>query len=184
MGAKIDQKSIRKWNPRRDACFGDRRTPQGAPRRPQDGPETLQDAARSSQDAPKMPPRRPKTHPRRPKTTPRGAQDGPRRPQDSGTKGSQKRSEAQSPPDLDFGAFRGGFGSFFGRILEGFKVDFGRFRGKTKILFLLYASGALSRPKPPKTTRCPRKLKPKQDRRRQTQTDTKTTLGPRKLKQH
>ena len=60
--------------------------------------------------------------------SPKTPQDAPRTPQDTprrGKNGSQKLSEAQSPPDLDFGAFWAGFGSVFGRILERFRVDLG-----------------------------------------------------------
>ena len=78
MGVKIEQKSIRNRNPRRDACFCDRKTPQGAPRRPQDAPETLQDATGRSQDAPKTPQDGPETAPRRPPGSPRGPRTPPR----------------------------------------------------------------------------------------------------------
>ena len=101
------------------------RRPRTPPRRPKMPPRRAQDAPRRPQDAPKTPQDAPKTRPRRPKAAPRDAQDGPRRPKTQEKKGFQKRSEAQSPPDLDFGAFRGGFWTVFGMILEGFRVDLG-----------------------------------------------------------
>ena len=132
VGTKIEQTSIGKSGPRRDVSFCDPKTPQEATKTPQDAPKTPQDAPKTRPRRPKTPPRRAQDAPRRAQYAPKTPQDGlkrrtkrPKTPQDAGKKGFQKRSEAQSPPDLDFGAFWGGFWTVFGMILEGFRVDLG-----------------------------------------------------------
>ena len=132
VGTKIEQTSIGKSRPRRDVSFCDPKTPQEATKTPQDAPKTPQDAPKTRPRRPKTPPRRAQDAPRRAQYAPKTPQDGlkrrtkrPKTPQDAGKKGFQKRSEAQSPPDLDFGAFWGGFWTVFGMILEGFRVDLG-----------------------------------------------------------
>ena len=132
VGTKIEQTSIGKSRPRRDVSFCDPKTPQEATKTPQDAPKTPRDAPKTRPRRSQMPPRRAQDTPRRAQDAPKTPQGGPKRrtrrpktPQDAGKKGFQKRSEAQSPPDLDFGAFRGGFWTVFGMILEGFRVDLG-----------------------------------------------------------
>ena len=126
-----------------------------------------QDAPKTSQDAP----RRPKTPQGRPKTAPRPCQDGsktppdaprrlqvgpqrrakaPKTPPDPRKTETQKRSEAQSIPDLVFRRFLGGFWSVFGWIWEGFGDDFGSL--EVDFSRILGAS-----PKPQETTRRHRK---------------------------
>ena len=105
------------------------RSHQDAPGRSQNAPRRAQDAPKTPQDIPKLRPKRPKTRPRRPKTAPRGAQNDPRRPKTQEQKAFRKRSEAQSLPDLDFGAFWGGFWTVLGWILDRFRMDFGSFWG-------------------------------------------------------
>ena len=121
MGAKIDKKSnfFVEIVPKRF---------QDAPRRSQDAPKMRQDAPRTAQDRPEVVPGRLQDAP----DAPRRLQDGPKRrprrpktPTDPRKKKAQKRSEAQSPPDLVFGTFLGGFWEVFGWIRDGFGDDFG-----------------------------------------------------------
>ena len=88
-------------------------------------PKRAQDGAKMTPRRPKMAPRRPKMAPRRPNEGPKRLQDGPRRRQIREKKKAQKRSEAESPPDLVFGAFLGGFWEVFGWIRDGFGDEFG-----------------------------------------------------------
>ena len=94
-------------------------------------PGRLQDAAR-----------RPKTAPSWSPEARESAQDAAR----SEEKKAQKRSEAQSPPDLVFRRFLGGCWSVFGWIWEGFWDDFGSL--EVDFSRILGAS-----PKPQETTR-------------------------------
>ena len=102
--------------------------PQDAPKTPPRCAKTPQDAPRTAQDRPEVVPGRLQDAARRPKTAPRWSQEAPETAQDahrSEKKKAQKRSEAQSPPDLVFGAFLGGFWKVFGWIRDGFGDDFG-----------------------------------------------------------
>ena len=116
VGTKIEQHSIGKSGPRRDASFCDTKTPQEATKTPQRTPKTPQDAL-------KTPPRRPKTCPSCAQNAPRRAQDAPRPPQearkttqDAPRRRNKKRSE--SDPKRN---------PFQTSILERFGVDFGQF---------------------------------------------------------
>ena len=100
LGAKIDQKS------KFFVEFLAKRL-QDAPRRPQDVPKMLQDTPRRLQVGPQRRAKSPKTPP------------DPRKTE------TQKRSEAQSIPDLVFRPFGDGFWSVFEWIWEGFGDDFG-----------------------------------------------------------
>ena len=136
VGAKNRPGIDRTWTPRRDASFCDPKrvqdAPQDVPKRPQDAPRRARDAPRCRKTLPRCrqdAPRRAQDAPRRPQDGPKRRARRPKTPQDGGKIGSQQRSEAQSPPDLDFGPFWGGFWTVLGRILDRFGEDFGTFLG-------------------------------------------------------
>ena len=107
--------------------------PETPPRCPKTPPrrvcsKTPQDASRTIQDRPEVAPGRPQDVPKCPKTTPRWAQDARESAQDatrSEKKETQKRSKAQSPPHLVFGAILGVFWKVFGWIWDGCGRHFG-----------------------------------------------------------
>ena len=127
LGAKIDQKPkfLRGICPETLP-----RCPKTLPRRPQDAPRR----PKTSQGRPKTAPRSCQDGSKTPPDAPRRLQDGPKRrprrpktPTDPREKKAQKRSEAQSPPDLVLGTTLGGFWKVFGWIRDGFGDDFGSF---------------------------------------------------------
>ena len=116
VGTKIEQNSIWKYGPRRDASFCDTKTPQEATKTPQDAPKAPQDAF-------KMPPRRPKTSPSCAQTAPRRAQDAPRPPQEA-RKTTQDTPRRRNKKGSESDPKRNPFQT---SILERFGVDFGQF---------------------------------------------------------
>ena len=122
------------------------RRPQDAPRRPKTPQGRPKTAPRPCQDGSKTPP----DAPRRLQVGPQRRAKAPKTPPDPRKTETQKRSEAQSIPDLVFRRFLSGFWSVFGWIWEGFGDDFGS--SEVDFSRILGAS-----PKPQETTRLHRK---------------------------
>ena len=124
LGVEVGSKNRSKIDPKMESKTGcifwrsknAPRRPKTSPRRPRDAPRCRKTLPRCPQDAPRRTqaaPRRPQDDPKR---RPRRSQEAPkRRP-----RRTPRRSEAQSPPDLDFGAIWGGFWTVLGWIFEGF----------------------------------------------------------------